>query len=646
MTDEIKLDDSFHRYIVVDGIPIVGQDKLPKLTKVLDLQFKKHGDVVSLYVPETPEGQSKGLCFIEYSKKEEADAAVAKMNNHQLDKAHTLVVSHYEAVKKIWTIPQTYEEPQLQPYVGKENLQSWLLDERAMDQYVTRYSDLTEVVWNDLKTGEEPESVLRRVQDAQDRNAYVAWSPKGSYLLTIHAAGSVALWGGQRWAKFARFLHPGVKLVEFSPCERYLVTASPQFQDNDNPKDPQCIIVWDIRTQRKLRGFTSGKNTSTWPVFKWSHDGNYIARVIENAIAVHCVPSMDLLDKKSIKAPGVKEFSWSPTDLLISYFLPAVDTRAPTLFIVDIPTKKERRSKVLFDATECKLNWHPQGTYLCLKIDRQKKKTTIQGFEIFRIREKDIPVELLEFKETVHSFAWEPHGNRFAIAHGEPPRLDISFYVVEKSIRLLKTLDKKPANQLIWSPKGKYIVLGGVGANSTGVLEFFNVDDMESMEIVEHFNTSGVEWDPTGRYVTSVVSAWRHNIENGYNMYNFQGKELKKVLKDKFFQLLWRPRPPSPLSEDQLEGMKKNMEGLSKRYKEADQMKKREEREKRAQKRINIKKEFEEYIRLKKEEYAESTREFEREALDGEPYEDEKNVYYIEKQVEEVQDVEETILED
>jgi len=642
----VKLDDSFHKYLVVDGIPLVGQDKLPKLTKVLDLQFRKHGDVVSIYIPETPEGQSKGLCFVEYSKREEAENAVVKMNNYALDKSHTLSTSLYEDVKRLKTVPDTYEEPKQTPYTSKENLQSWLLDERELDQMVMRYSDLTEVVWNDLKSGEEPESVLRRVQDVQDRSAYVLWSPKGSYLLTIHASGSVALWGGQKWSKFARFIHPGVKLVEFSPCERYLVTASPQFQDNDNPKDPQCIIVWDIRTQRKLRGFTSGKNSTTWPVFKWSHDGNYIARVIENGIAVHCVPSMDLLDKKSIKAPGIREFSWSPTDLMLSYFLPALETRAPTLFIIDIPSKKEKRSKVLFDAVECKLNWHPQGSYLCLKIDRQKKKNTVQGFEIFRIRERDMPVELLEFKDNVHAFAWEPHGNRFAIAHGDPPRLDVSFYVVEKSIRLLKTLDKKPCNQLIWSPNGKFILLAGTGASSSGVIEFYNADDMESMGVIEHFNTTGVEWDPTGRYVTSVVSAWRLNIENGYNMYNFQGKELKKVLKDKFFQLLWRPRPPSALSEEQLEGLKKNLDGLSKKYKEADQQKKKEERERRAERRLNVKKEFDEYIKKKKEEYAESLKQFMREALDGETYEDERNVYTIEKQVEEIQDIQEIVLED
>ena len=32
-----------------------------------------------------------------------------------------------------------------------------------------------------------------------------------------------------------------------------------------------------------------------------------------------------------------------------------------------------------------------------------------------------------------------------------------------------------------------------------GQLEFFNVDEMETMATAEHFMATDVEWDPTGR---------------------------------------------------------------------------------------------------------------------------------------------------
>jgi uncharacterized protein with WD repeat len=51
---------------------------------------------------------------------------------------------------------------------------------------------------------------------------YVRWSPQGTYLATFHHKG-VALWGGDKFEQIMKFAHPGLQLIDFSPCER-LVT--------------------------------------------------------------------------------------------------------------------------------------------------------------------------------------------------------------------------------------------------------------------------------------------------------------------------------------------------------------------------------------------------------------------------------------
>jgi hypothetical protein len=56
-----------------------------------------------------------------------------------------------------------------------------------------------------------------------------------------------------------------------------------------------------------------------------------------------------------------------------------------------------------------------------------------QGFELFSIRDKDIPMEVLELpnkSERVIAFAWEPKGHRFAVVHGDGPRPSVSFYTM------------------------------------------------------------------------------------------------------------------------------------------------------------------------------------------------------------------------
>jgi len=131
-------------------------------------------------------------------------------------------------------------------------------------------------------------------------------------------------------------------------------------------------------------------------------------------------------------------------------------------------------------------------------------------------------------------------------------------------------LKKKPITNLYWSPKGNFVVMAGLkGFN--GTLEFYNVNELETMATDEHFMATHVTWDPTGRYLATYVSAWEHQVENGYNIWTFQGKLLKHVGKDKFYQFFWRPRPPSLVSAAQEEKLHKELlPTYVKKYQEID----------------------------------------------------------------------------
>ena len=77
--------------------------------------------------------------------------------------------------------------------------------------------------------------------------------------------------------------------------------------------------------------------------------------------------------------------------------------------------------------------WHPQGDFLAVKVDlhTKTKKTTFTSFELFYIRERDIPMQVLELpnkQDKVLTFAWEPQGHRFVIVHGDGPRYNVSFF--------------------------------------------------------------------------------------------------------------------------------------------------------------------------------------------------------------------------
>lgn len=57
---------------------------------------------------------------------------------------------------------------------------------------------------------------------------------------------------------------------------------------------------------------------------RWAggREDKYFARIGKNAISVYETETMGLLDKKSLKVDNVIDFCWSPTDSLLSLFVP------------------------------------------------------------------------------------------------------------------------------------------------------------------------------------------------------------------------------------------------------------------------------------------------------------------------------------
>jgi len=362
-------------------------------------------------------------------------------------------------------------------------------------------------------------------------------------------------------------------------------------------------------------------------------------------ISVYETPSMDLMEKKSITIPNVKDFSFSPTQNILSYFVPEKDNQPASVVVMDIPSKTIKRQKNLFNVNDCKLYWQSNGDYLGVKIDRMKNKKPIgTTFEIFRVKERDVPTDQIEIKDPIAAFAWEPKGNRFAVAHGEGGRHDVSFYHIDNKLRLVKTIEKRVVNSLVWSPNGDFIILANMQP-SNAAMEFFNVNEMETMGNEEHYNASQVEWDPTGRYVATSVSFWNHQVETGYNIYSFQGKLLKHVLKERFYQFLWRPRPPTLLSDEKLKYIKKNISKYFKDFREADNVERLKLEEERFNKREEMRAEFSNYLLQRQNDY-ENEREDRRKLREGEESDNEEDYYYREEWVEDVEERKEEIIND
>ncbi|KAG9206294.1 hypothetical protein B5807_01703 [Epicoccum nigrum] len=638
---QVRLDEGLDAFVVIDGLPVVPEDSKSKLVKFVLRKLNSVGRVKDdgVHMPVGDSGKTEGYAFVEYSAPAEAIAAVKQLHGTPLDKKHTMAVNKLTDIDrygKEGRVDEEYHAPEIAPFEQKEHLRWWLGDADGRDQVAFYRGEKVGVFWNDKE--DTPEVVVDRENWTE---SFIQWSPRGTYLTSIHAQG-VQLWGGKAWSRQKRFAHPGVNLVDYSPGENYLTTWShrPLQVDENHPvpslsleEDGKNYIIWDIATGKPLRSFAtidvpSGidadgnpiKKKMQWPTFKWSADDKYVARLHQGqSINVYETPRMNLLDKSSIKIEGVVDFEWAPAtpkregiktyEQLFCYWTPELGSNPAKVGLMSIPSKEVVRTRNLFNVSDAKLHWQSEGAYVCVKVDRhsKSKKSLATNLEIFRVKEKGVPVEVVDsIKDAVINFAWEPKGNRFVlITTGEvvvqaavPPKTAVSFFAPEKlkggapgNFRHIRTFDKKNSNAIYWSPRGRFVVVAALQSQQSFDLDFYDLsfekpkDDAEKgdkellanlqlMDTAEHYGVTDIEWDPTGRYVATVASAFRHRMENGYHLYDFKGTLLREEHIDGFKQLLWRPRPPTLLSKEEQAEIRKNLRNYSKVFDEQDVAKK------------------------------------------------------------------------
>ncbi|CAN8003060.1 unnamed protein product [Ixodes hexagonus] len=563
--------DGVESVIVVDNIPQVGSERIEKLKNVMMKIYSQFGEINTEYIPVDETGKTKGYMFLEYKNPQSALDAVKVTNGHKLDKQHSFAVNLFTDFQKYENIPEEWKEPQPQPYVDHGNLRQWLQDPDCFDQFCVMYCGGERVA---IYLNSNPEPTVVKDRERWTDNL-VMWSPLGTYLGTLHQQG-IALWGGPNYNQIMRFTHFGVKFIDFSPCENYLVTLSPPSPDAFHqpqragaaaPDEAHVVIIWDIRTGMKKRSFIADPEMTSWPIFKWSSDDRFFARLTLDMLSIYETPSFGLLDKKSLKIPGIRNFSWSPVSNILAYWV-AEDKNVPArVTLIEVPSRVELRAKNLFNVAECKMHWQKSGDYLCVKVDRytkakkEKNEWKYSGmyfnFEIFLMKEKQIPVDSLEIKggwaafiRLLFSFFTRTYTLLRDLIYSLRPYLG----------KLLRKCNLKGCSTEIRISQNKAADV------MSGSLEFVDTSDFTVMNQNDHFMASDVEWDPTGRYVVTGVSWWLHKTDNAYWVWSFQGRILKKCNMDRFCQLLWRPRPPSLITEEKLREIRKNFKKYSEQF--------------------------------------------------------------------------------
>lgn len=66
------------------------------------------------------------------------------------------------------------------------------------------------------------------------------------------------MWGGKSWERIVRFQHPNVKLLDFCPNDEYLVSWSPE-KENEDPEVFSLLILFSFFLEFACLGYQNWK---------------------------------------------------------------------------------------------------------------------------------------------------------------------------------------------------------------------------------------------------------------------------------------------------------------------------------------------------------------------------------------------------
>uniref|UniRef100_A0A915A0W3 Eukaryotic translation initiation factor 3 subunit B n=1 Tax=Parascaris univalens TaxID=6257 RepID=A0A915A0W3_PARUN len=592
--------------VIVCGIPVVGEDRLPKLKAVLGKLFARIHTQYKDNYPLESDGKTKGYCFLEYPNSEVAATAMAVLDGYILDKNHVFSTNTFADLHKSFDPDPQWKPPVPRPYTDFGDLWWWLQNDKCCDQFAVHYEREASkgcgganpfVAVYEFNKGKEPQLASPNSERQNWTASVFQWSPLGTFLASIHHMG-VALWAGRNFDRFVRFQHENVAMLDFSPLEKFVVTYA--MPGNRWKEDTDSLRIFDVQTGEMRKGFSlmqyqrDNNILPNWPYFQWSFDDRYAAcpKPGNNGISIYESEHFTLLNKKHIVIDNIRTFQWSPTRSLIAYYCEEkVANNAPAEFgLMEIPSKVKIRAQRIFSVSDAEMFWNKNGDRLAVHTERYQKKNikssggvedvkyskVTSHIEIFDAREKEVSVLSLPLTEQYVSFGWEPkEGDKFCVLVSTKHKVTPLIYALDSSKHTPQLISKfEPGERftaVAWAPNGGWLAV--YSASASGAIMFIDSNGTQptQMTLVEYPGFSKGYWDPTGRYFAAVYTiGGGKGGDTGYRIFTFQGKELFRKNLDRLVQFKWRPRLPVKLSDEKIKLIRRNFKTSFAKFEEED----------------------------------------------------------------------------
>jgi len=639
------LSKNLESIVLVDELPVAPKEKLARLEEVIKKKVAEELEKQSLNIEikrmdipykdesEDPKQSSYGFALIQFATEQQAQQFQNAFRGFKFTKKSIWQTYNLSTIEKYNKVEEEWAAPTLVEKELDGDLEEWQNDEN--DQFLLMAKDKVDIYLNQCGYGPTrtmaptgPMQIWGKNGMGSEEWDNIRWSPRGTYILVFdkHERG-LGLFGGQGFTCKEKIQARCCFNACFSPDEQFLMTQSGRTDERGNFIESEVkaeVSIWSVLDSEKKKTFVFpvGHHCGdAWERFQWSPSGQFLATTRKDTLCIfdawnNFSPVNDPESPNGfMHVAGLAGFTFSPLDDYVAYWVPEEGERPLRLCIRALPDLSNIRVKNLFNVKALEMLWHPEGTFLALKVSKTlkgKKGFLYNSFELFHIKEKEIPVDTIEIKdhilpydiekdmiktENLGTMAWEKNGTRFVVMYGPndavtKTQVKVFKLHVNGKVKPLPPMERSTQyNTISWSPTGRYMCLAQLkkGQSSGGALEWLDVNG-DSFTQINKYNPktknelqkpvtlatgthqflTDIEWDATGRYVVTSASAFCHKMENGYVMWNFLGRELYVNKLEGCSIFKWRPRPVSELTTDQIKSIKTNMSSYANKFMEYD----------------------------------------------------------------------------
>ena len=374
-----------------------------------------------------------------------------------------------------------------------------------------------------------------------------------------------------------QFSLQSVQAIAFSPKGTYLLTFQRPSKGEDGAASKN-LKLWNVHNggTEVLSMHQKILDRGHWPTVQFSSDESLALHAVTNTLHIYKTLSFDAGPCAKLPVKGLSVFSLGPSKLLVATYVPEAKGAPGHAAIYDIsglPESARVQSspqplcrKSFFRANDCRLIWSPSSSAV-LALTSSDVDATNQSYYgeqhlYFLAANGTLESRVQLPKEgPVHDVQWNPKGDSFVALAGYMPAKAIIFD--DKCVPIYD-LGSGPYALARWNPFGRFLVLAGFG-NLPGDMAFFDRKadgKVKPMGSTRAENGVTLSWSPDGRYVLAATIAPRLRVDNGFQVFKYNGIMVTKQAKQVLLEAVWVPsgeggmkyedRPQSPKTKDTL----------------------------------------------------------------------------------------------